>query len=83
METLGVESALYVGDREIDVAAAQNAGIDSVFLRREGVTKNEIDVAPTHVVSSLWDLLDIVPRHRWSSNRSAGAVDVVVYLKEK
>lgn len=64
METLGAESALYVGDREIDVAAAHNAGIDSVFLRREGVTETEIDVAPTHVVSSLWDLLDIVSRHR-------------------
>ncbi|AEM57200.1 HAD family hydrolase [Haloarcula hispanica] len=60
LETLGAESALYVGDQQIDVKAADNAGIDSVLLRRERPTESGIDVAPTYEVSSLWQLHNIL-----------------------
>ncbi|ELY63172.1 HAD family hydrolase [Natrinema versiforme] len=60
METLGSESALYVGDRKIDVKAADNAGIDSALLRRERRVENGADIAPTYEVSSLWQLHDLL-----------------------
>jgi len=62
METLGVENVLYVGDRQVDVTAAGNAGIDSVLLRRNGSKESGLDVEPTHVMSSVWDVLDVVSR---------------------
>ncbi|ELY96438.1 HAD family hydrolase [Natrialba taiwanensis] len=60
METLGAETALYVGDRQIDVKAADNADIDSVLLRRECLAESEVDVAPTYEVSSLWQLHNVL-----------------------
>lgn len=60
METLEAENALYVGDRQIDIRAAGNAGIDSALLRRERPAEGEVDVAPTYEVSSLWQLHDVV-----------------------
>lgn len=60
MATLGAESALYVGDRGVDVAAADNAGIDAALVRREGQSAPETDVSPTYEVSTLWELRDVV-----------------------
>lgn len=60
METLGAESALYVGDREVDVKAANNAVIDSALLRRDRSAGSERDVIPTYEVSSLWQLRNIL-----------------------
>ncbi len=57
MDELGAETALYVGDRSIDVEAAHNAGIDSAFLSRDG---DEPDVAPTYRLTSLSQLSSIV-----------------------
>ena len=56
METLDAESALYIGDREIDIKAADNAGIDSALLLRDHTAGSEGDIAPTYEVSSLWQL---------------------------
>ncbi|WP_435180599.1 HAD family hydrolase [Halorussus sp. AFM4] len=60
MAALGAESALYVGDREVDVAAADNAGIDAALVRREGRSAPDLDVAPTYEVAMLWRLHDVL-----------------------
>ncbi|WP_436343817.1 HAD family hydrolase [Natronorubrum sp. FCH18a] len=57
MDTLEAESALYVGDRSVDVRAATNAGIDSVLLSRTSSSDDPApDVAPTYHCSSLAQL---------------------------
>lgn len=63
METLEADAALYVGDRTVDVRAAQNAGIDSVLLERSGdaaeettATDDALEVTPTYRLSSLTQL---------------------------
>lgn len=50
---LGVERALYVGDRESDVVAAHRAGIDSAFLRREHNSATTLEEPPTYDIDSL------------------------------
>ncbi|MFC6716543.1 HAD family hydrolase [Natrialbaceae archaeon GCM10025810] len=57
MADLDAESALYVGDRAVDVRAADNAGIDSAFLEREGCEEVR---AATYRVTSLRELPAIV-----------------------
>lgn len=49
MQTLGVEKAIYVGDSEVDIATAENAGIPCVsvlwgFRNREVLTENGAEV---------------------------------------
>ncbi|WP_323174014.1 HAD family hydrolase [Natrialba sp. PRR66] len=59
MAELEADSALYVGDRSVDVQAAHNAGIDAVLLSRsdsEASTKTESDLDPDHEVGSLAEL---------------------------
>ncbi|MCU4743227.1 HAD family hydrolase [Natronoglomus mannanivorans] len=51
------ERALYVGDRDVDIEAADNAGVDSAHLTRDG---SSIDRSPTHRLSSLRDLPAVV-----------------------
>lgn len=53
---LGVEDALYVGDREDDITAAVNAGIDSAFIRRPHREYHDLSVRPTHEVDDLHDV---------------------------
>lgn len=69
---LDADEALYVGDRRSDVLAAHNAGIDSVFLRREhcqdvafegnvencsgGTSDGGPHVSPTHEIEALHEL---------------------------
>lgn len=57
---LGVADALYVGDSEKDVIAAQRAGIDAAYLRREHVIDVELTAEPTFEVSSLTELVERV-----------------------
>jgi len=57
---LGVEDALYVGDSEKDVVAAQRAGIDAAYLRREHVTDVTLSAEPTFEVSDLAALVERV-----------------------
>lgn len=56
---LGGGSALYVGDSESDVVAAERAGMDSVFVRREHSRDVELPTEPTHEVETLHAVRDI------------------------
>jgi HAD superfamily hydrolase (TIGR01549 family) len=53
---LDAGSALFVGDNESDVRAAENAGIDSAFIRRPHRHDWELDVWPTWEIDGLDDL---------------------------
>ncbi|MFC7007570.1 HAD family hydrolase [Halalkalicoccus salilacus] len=53
---LDAESALFVGDNESDVRAAENAGIDSAFIRRPHRRDWDLNVWPTWEIDSLDDL---------------------------
>ena len=53
---LDAGSALYVGDNESDIVAAENAGIDSAFIRRPHRRDWYLDVWPTWEIESLEDL---------------------------
>ena len=59
LSDLNADSALYVGDNESDVRAAENAGIDSAFIRRPHRTTWDLNVWPTWDIDSLEDLHDI------------------------
>jgi HAD superfamily hydrolase (TIGR01549 family) len=50
---LGVDSALYVGDRTSDVTAARRAGIDGGFVRREHNSKMRFDRPPAVDIDGL------------------------------
>jgi phosphoglycolate phosphatase-like HAD superfamily hydrolase len=49
--------ALYVGDRQSDVVAARQAGVDAAFLRREHNRDVTVEPTPDHVLDGLDDLL--------------------------
>ena len=53
---LGVDSALYVGDSNVDVLAADRVGIDSAFVRRPHRADYPLAADPTHELGSLHDL---------------------------
>ncbi|QLD89232.1 HAD family hydrolase [Natronomonas salina] len=53
---LDAETALFVGDNESDVRAAEAAGVDSAFLRRPHRIDHELSVDPTYDLDSLHDL---------------------------
>ena len=55
---LDASDALYVGDSETDVLAAHNAGLDSVFLRREHCADATLSVEPTAEVHDLRSLVE-------------------------
>jgi HAD superfamily hydrolase (TIGR01549 family) len=55
---LDATHALYVGDSEKDIVAAQRAGVDSVFLRRDHVADVTLSVEPTAEVPDLRTLVD-------------------------
>lgn len=57
---LDAESALYVGDSESDVVAANRAGVDSVFVRRSHCRDVELTAAPTYDVTDLHGVTAIV-----------------------
>jgi len=59
LEDLEAETALFVGDNESDLRAADNAGVDSAFLRRPHRVDHGLSVAPTYDIGSLHDLLGI------------------------
>lgn len=54
---LGAERALYVGDSEKDIVAADSAGIDSAFLRRDHVADTELSTEPTFEVRDFRELV--------------------------
>ena len=56
---LDADSALFVGDNESDVRAAENAGIDSALIRRPHRQSWDLNVWPTWDIDCLDDLHDI------------------------
>lgn len=58
---LGSENALYVGDSRCDIAAADTAGMDAVFVRRDHRRDYELNGHnPEAEIASLTELPDIV-----------------------
>ncbi|MFB6093618.1 MAG: HAD family hydrolase [Halanaeroarchaeum sp.] len=53
---VGATNPVYVGDSESDVVAAHNAGMDSVFVRRDHRADLDLSVSPTAEVESLAEL---------------------------
>lgn len=51
---LGTASALYVGDSQVDIEAAENAGLDSAVIDRDGTQPDS--ATPTYTLSSLSEL---------------------------
>jgi HAD superfamily hydrolase (TIGR01549 family) len=58
LSDLDADRALFVGDNESDIKAAQNAGIDSAFIRRPHRRDWDLEVWPT------WDIDDLEDLHR-------------------
>jgi HAD superfamily hydrolase (TIGR01549 family) len=56
LSDLDGESALFVGDNESDIKAAERAGIDSAFIRRPHRRSWDLNVWPTWEIESLDDL---------------------------
>ena len=58
LDALDATTALYVGDRDSDVEAAHNAGIDSAYVHRDH--NGGSDAEPTYELESLHDLQDVL-----------------------
>lgn len=56
LENLGAENAVMIGDQIEDVLAARNAGIDSIYIDRDGDTESKADYS----VKSLSEALEII-----------------------
>ena len=56
LSDLDADSALFVGDNESDIRAAENAGIDSAFIRRPHRSDWDLNVWPTWDIDCLDDL---------------------------
>jgi len=59
LSDLDADSALFVGDNESDIRAAERAGIDSAFIRRPHREDWYLNVWPTWDIDCLDDLHDI------------------------
>lgn len=59
LDQLDAKTGLYVGDKQKDVLAAKNAGIDSAIIRREFNAERSFDVRPTYDIDSLEKLIEI------------------------
>ncbi|WP_226479680.1 HAD family hydrolase [Natrinema amylolyticum] len=57
---LTVENPLFVGDSRVDIAAADAAGVDAAFIRRDHRTGYELSSEPTHEIESLAALTELV-----------------------
>ena len=62
LEDLGAETAIFVGDNESDVRAADNAEIDSAFIRRPHRRHVDLSCQPTYEIDDLHDLVSICGR---------------------
>lgn len=57
---LGVETALFVGDKETDIRAGQAAGMDTVLLRREHNATIPVEAEPTYEATSLTEVVSLL-----------------------
>ena len=53
---------VYVGDRETDIRAAENAGLDDVYLRRDHDATVELTVEPAAEIGGLDELRPLLRR---------------------
>ncbi|VTT86524.1 Vng0102c [Halorubrum sp. DM2] len=60
LDALDASGGLYVGDRATDMIAAERAGLDGVFLRRDHNAAIDPDADPTFEVESLRALAEVV-----------------------
>ncbi|WP_424013535.1 HAD family hydrolase [Halorubrum xinjiangense] len=60
LDALDATGGVYVGDRATDVIAAERAGLDSAFLRRDHNASRDLDVEPTVEIGSLRELVGLV-----------------------
>ena len=60
LDRLGVDDALYVGDRQSDIEAAYGAGIDGAFLRRDHNGTMTPEPEPTVELNGLADLRSLL-----------------------
>jgi HAD superfamily hydrolase (TIGR01549 family) len=56
IEALDAERVLYVGDSNVDLLAADRAGVDSAFVRRPHRADYQLAADPTYEVDSLYDV---------------------------
>ncbi len=59
LDSIGVSSGLYVGDSNVDILAADRAGMDVAFIRRPHRTAYELVAEPTYEINSLEELASI------------------------
>ena len=62
LEDIDAGTALFVGDNESDIRAADNAGIDSAFIRRPHRRSFDLSRQPTYEIDDLHDLVSICGR---------------------
>jgi len=60
MADIGCANPLYVGDSESDVVAADRAGVDVAFLRRDHNADTVLDTPATYDVGSLHAVVDLL-----------------------
>lgn len=60
LSDIDAEDALYVGDREKDVVAAERAGVDSALVRRSHNRDLEPEKSPDHVLEALDSVLNLL-----------------------
>lgn len=64
LEALQASDGMYVGDRETDLLAAERAGLDGVFVRRDHNADLELSVEPAAEIESLEELVPLITRRR-------------------
>ncbi|WP_408958051.1 HAD family hydrolase [Natrinema sp. 74] len=60
LAALEPDNPLFVGDSRADIGAADAAGIDAAFLRRDHRTDYELSTEPAHELESLAALSDLI-----------------------
>jgi HAD superfamily hydrolase (TIGR01549 family) len=60
MDAIGAEDVLYVGDSWVDVEAAERAGLDSAFIRRQHREGYELRTEPTYELAGLHGLQEVI-----------------------
>ncbi|MFB6354068.1 MAG: HAD family hydrolase [Halobacteriales archaeon] len=64
LDALDADRPLYVGDSNVDLAAAAAAGVDSAFVRRDHRADYALEHEPTHELDSLAALPGLVGGRR-------------------
>lgn len=72
IEDLGTREVLYVGDSNVDIEAAAEAGVDSAFVRRPHREGYDLRREPTHRIDGLDELPGIVGGERGEPDGDGG-----------